>query len=745
MIKKYIYGVSIILLLFSSRLVQSQSINIDVNLNVNHKVGDVTTLEREKFMTIHSDIDDKDWYENDNFTNDVINKFLNGYDVYMGRNTGAVQWIMDRVVRQDPNRLGYADTTHIASEGVKKKNTYANTPAWHAYESRNNKILCTQLHPFYPDGQVTKKGWAFSQTDTEAEPLGTASGEFYAHFIKHFFGEGGTTGQPAPTYIEVTNEPLWDLYNEIDHAFKFHRTVAKEVKKVNPNVKIGGYCTAFPNLEEDNFQRWENRWKKFMDTSGDLMDCWAIHLYDFPAIGGKKKLRRGSNVEATLDMMEQYSMMKFGKVKPFLITEYGASSHDYKGSWSPYLDYLHNTACNALVMQFMERSNNIGTAINYTMLKAKWGSPSADQIWDARLLRRANEPESLTGNWIYSDRVQFYQLWANVKGTRVDSYQNNLDIMTDAYVDGNKAYVVLNNLAWEDKQLTLNLFEDNDIDIQKLMVKHFRLDNANPVFDKNGAKYDTTYYNTASEIPSVFTVGSEGTMILEYTFANNISISETSTEVKYYAEEYYKPIIAGNERTFNINGVNIGTNGEAMLRVGVGRPHDTSLQPVIKINGTAIKIPNNFRGDAQEDRDTFFGVLEIPVPYNLLQANNTVSITFPDLGGHISSVTMQVFEFSKALKRTKTLVTGLSSNKLKSSSHINIYPNPADKYVTFDVSSSKEFTLNLYNSLGQNVFTDKIFKSKKVDISKLEGGVYYYSVSIDNTVSKGSLIITNKN
>lgn len=719
---------------------QAQEIQVDVNLNVNHKLGEVTTFEREKFITIHADVDEKDWYDNENFTNNLIDEFLNGYDVYMGRNTGGIQWMLNRVIREDTEKAGFADIDHIESEGLSKRNNYASKSNYHAYESRNNKILCAQLHPFYPDGQQTVTGWTLSQTDTEAEPFGTASGEFYAHYLKNFFGAGGATGQPAPTYVEVVNEPIWHLSHEIDKAFKFHRTVAKEIRKVNPNALIGGYCTAFPNLEENNFQRWENRWKKFMDTSGDLMDCWAIHLYDFPSIsGGQKKLRRGSNVEATLDMMEQYSVMKFGKVKPFLITEYGASSHDYFGAWSPYRDYLHNTACNALVMQFMERSNNIGTAINYTMLQAFWGTTDENNTWGARLLRRENEPQSLTGDWVYSDRVQFYQLWADVKGTRIDSHPSHLDIMTDAYVDGNKAYVVLNNLAWEDKQLTLNLFEDNDTDIQKLMVKHYRLDDSNPVFDKNGAKYDSTSYT--SNIPTVFTVGAEGTMILEYTFASNIAITETSNEVKYYADEYLQTISANTERTFNINGVQTGVYGEAVLRVGVGRPHNKSLRPVISVNGTPVTLPTDFRGDAQTDRSTFFGVLEIPVPYDLLQSNNEVSITFPDAGGHISSVTMQVFEFSKEIERSEDKVTGLETGSINSLK-VNVFPNPADSYIVVEVPEAKDFNISLFNALGQSVINDKVYSGKRIDVSQLQRGLYFYAVSADNKVSKGSLVIT---
>ena len=45
-------------------------------------------------------------------------------------------------------------------------------------------------------------------------------------------------------------------------------------------------------------------------------------------------------------------------------------------------------------------------------------------------------------------------------------------------------------------------------------------------------------------------------------------------------------------------------------------------------------------------------LLEIPVPWDLVQADNTVSITYSDTGGHISSVALRVFNFTKEVKRT---------------------------------------------------------------------------------------------
>ncbi|MEO0733277.1 MAG: hypothetical protein AAFZ52_10610, partial [Bacteroidota bacterium] len=67
----------------------AQKIAVDVNFDVAHVLGEVTTFEREKFITVHADVTTRDWFETDNALADVADDFLNGYDVYMGRNTGA--------------------------------------------------------------------------------------------------------------------------------------------------------------------------------------------------------------------------------------------------------------------------------------------------------------------------------------------------------------------------------------------------------------------------------------------------------------------------------------------------------------------------------------------------------------------------------------------------------------------------------------------------------------------------------
>ncbi len=711
----------------------NDTVYVDVNIDLKRSLGGVEEFERDKYITIHADVSEREW-DGDNEVADLRDHFLNGYDVYMGRNTGGIQWYMNNLTPEDENRSGYADTISIAQNGTNIKTNYSSNANWHAYENRNAQILCAQLHPFYPDGQETQKGWAFSTADTNDEPFGTASGEYMAHFIKETYGTGGNTGQPRPNLIEVVNEPLWHLVDygdeEPEKIFRFHNAVADQIKKHNDNIDVGGFCTAFPDLEKNNFTQWEERWKLFMDVAGEKMDFWTIHLYDFPSINnGKQLYRKGAQMEGTFDMMEQYSFMKFGKVKPFMISEYGAQMHDYMNQWSPYRDWLHVKSCNAMVMQFMERTNIINKTINFLPVKAEWGY-SEGKTYNHRLMRKANEPDSYTGKWVYSDMVQFYQLWSDVKGIRVDSKASDVDVMVDAYVNGDKLYLIITNLLFEDIEIQTNRLGVAE-DYSQLRVKHLFLNGNEPELTEN----------TYGDHPKSFKLGAEGSMILEYTYPNNIELGEQAQEQKYYAEEYYKAIKANTAEVFHINSVELGTYGEATLRIGIGRNHGKNLKPEVTINGTALSVPSNYRGDDQKDRPTFFGVLEIPVPYDLLDEDNTIEVTFNDDGGHISSLTMRAIIFSREVKRFESApdvgIKKLSLDKIK------IAPNPAQSNIEVSSKGTELLTgIKIYTLSGNIVLNQAIHNNTtNVQVAHLPRGIYLFLVNTNNGEYSHKLVL----
>ncbi|MBR8534040.1 T9SS type A sorting domain-containing protein [Carboxylicivirga sediminis] len=714
--KRYITGLALLIIGWSLYAQTYDKVVVDVNLDMKHTVGDNSEFDRSKFVCIHADITEQEW-DGDNELADLRSDFLKGYDVYMGRNTGGITWWLNNQISEDASRPGFANPTSITNKGDYVKNQFASKTSLHVFEQYNDQVMCAQLHPFWPDGQNTQLGWAFSQTDTETEPFGTATGEYMGRFIRDFFGAGGVTGQKRPNYVEVINEPLWHLVDygneQPEKVFRFHNAVADEIKKYNDIIEVGGYCVAFPDLEKNNFQQWEERWKLFMDIAGEKMDFWSMHFYDFPAFNGKQRYRKGAQMEATLDMIEQYSYLKFGVAKPFLVSEFGAQMHDFDSEWTPYRDWLHMKSVNTMMLQFMARPNLMTKAINFLPVKAEWGyDASKNQAYNHRLMRKANEPASYSGQWVYTDMVKTYQLWSDVKGTRVDSRPNHQDIISDCYVYGNRAYIIVNSLDLEKKfNVELN-FEGIAQVPAEVNVKHLYLSNNQPVLDAE----------THAQIPGLFEIGIEGTLIVECVYPQDIAVSETSDETKYYATELLKPIVANADIEYSFNNIEAVTEGEAILRIGIGRALDKEVYPTVLFNGTKVNVEANYRGDDQLQRESFFGLLEVEVPVDLLQSINTVTLQFPDNGGYVSSVAMQVYEFSRKVNRSGRYV-GLPSI---SASQFRLSPNPASgKFLVQTTHSQVQGVIELYDISGRMLLNQPIMSQQQyITVSHLKRGVY---------------------
>lgn len=689
--------------------------NVDVNFNVKHTVGGVDTFQREKFITIHANQTENEW-EGDNFTPDLRDHFLNGYDVYLGRDTGGITWNLN-FMPEDPTRPGFADPAQIASKGLNSRNNYASKTHLHAYEARKlNHVIAAQLHPFWTGESqraTSNTGWKL------ASP--TATGEYMGRYFNEFHGGNG---QPEPDWVEVINEPAYEALggksnytNSLQEIADFHVEVADAIRAQNPNLKIGGYTAAFPDFETGDFQRWLNRDKLFVDVAGEKMDFWSWHLYDFPVFGGKMDLRSGSNLEATFDMHDHYSMLKLGKTKQYVISEYGAQTHDLRNdAWSAYRDWLFIKAQNSMMMSFMERPDAIAIAIPFTIVKAEWGFNNTHNVpYGARLMRKSNEPSSYTGQWVYTDRVKFYELWQNVKGTRVDTKSDNLDIQVDSYVDGDKAFIILNNLLFTDEEINLSMFELGGKTISSIQKKHLYLSGDAPVFIDESIPVNT----------SSVTLSAESTMILEIAFDESITIDETNEEVKYYATEYLKPISANQPITFQVNDVVKNTYGETILRVGIGRDHGKDLKPIIKVNSSEINVPDNWRGYNQADKGRFFGTLEIPIPFGLLNNDNTITVEFPDSGGHVSSIILQVFNFSSNIREINPSQMPSSNYRIKGTSATCIGENNGAINIVTSFNQNYKATVS-----GPDGYNEIFNFTNTLDTQGLNPGTYNIVITV---------------
>lgn len=615
----------IILFILGLALSTFAQVKVHVNFDLRHTVGGEDTFDRKKWMTVHSSNYEGAWQGE----LDKMDYLLNDLDVYLTRETGTVT-----------GEVSGKSAAQIEANAANFKAQYGSLTDRHPFESKQNLIVANQ-HRIYEEMSAEE------------------AGERSAAFMNNYFGNGGTDGMPAPTYFELLNEPVYPLVDFGDQTltqiFDYHIEMAQKIKELSPSTPVGGYVGAFSIFEEDNFQRWNDRWKTYIDDVGDYMDFYSWHLYDFPGINnGVEQYRKGANNEATFDMMEHYSWL-VDKERPFVISEYGSQLHDwYEEDWSSFRDWLFIKATNSMMMGFMERPDKMAIALPFTVIKAQWGygafQMGEDRVYPWRMMRQETEPESytvngFTGEWVWTEYIKFYELWDDVNGTRVDTRSDDINILVDSYIDGDKAYLIVNNLIPETITFEPDIKGLGTNVISNVSVRNLYFDTASDVvkLDVNEEVFNPE--NTYELLP-------EATMIFEYTLNEAMVIDQTSEETKYYATTYLQPITGGQEIDFTIENVTLGAQGEAVLRIGVGRDLDESLNPTVMVNGKQLLEPVEYRGDNQEERPRFFGVLEVDVPYNVLQAANTIGITFPDNGGHVSSLAMQVFNFSRPVTRT---------------------------------------------------------------------------------------------
>ncbi len=620
-----------------------------VNLNVKQSTGGKDSFDRRNHITLHSTLNENDWVGEE----DKLKYMMEDLDVYFGRDNGSTVWNFNQA-DEDPEREGYADPNHIELRGkdARERIWGVNKQFVHKYDGRGDIMVGGQPYPHWFG--LTNPFDGGPKWKADADGVGDFLGQYLNEFYRSS-GESVTTGHLRPTHFEVLNEPLYQLTDAPENGddpvppidiFNFHNDVADAIRVHNQQVKIGGYVAAFPVFEERDFARWNERMKLFIDTSGRKMDYYSTHFYDLE----DENRYKGSRIEATLDMIDHYTLSTLGELKPHVISEYGGRNRPMERQpWSPLRDWSFLKAASPMLLQFLDRPDSIEKTIPFVPIKALWGT--RDGIpYNWRLLRQESEEAGVEGDdWVFTEIVKFYELWSDVNGTRVDSISTNPDILIDSYVDNNRAYIIVSNLAAEKETVVLNKFGSEPNQLQNVKIKHLFLDGVAP-------KLEVSQF--AQDIRAV-DIEPEATMIIEYTFDSDLSIDLSSEESKYFAEQFFAAIEENVANQFDIKGVVKSEFGDAILRIGVGRDQGNSLSPVVKINNVELGGVLEIAGDLQPQRDRFFGMLEIPVAYELLEEDNKVDITFPDDGGHITSVNLKVANFDGDIRPDSGPVNGI--------------------------------------------------------------------------------------
>ncbi len=684
-------------------------VNVDINLNIKHSVEGVSDFGRERHMTLHSSLTERDWEGHE----DMMDYLINDLDVYFGRDNGSAGW-KNSLVTEDPNKPNWPDLDYLKSYGTGLKQWYE-TDAFGArrqYEGKSkNMIMGITPHPNYPtlDWHAGGPGRVSAGTDNEWQVLDVkASAYWMAHYLDNHFSKGGGIGEPLPGYWECINEPDMEMFGWFkmfvtspELLWEYHNETAKVMKEVlgNNAPKIGGMTWGQhdfhlgdlvlrqdPQFYIDNGNdiikeaatsvTWDNRREKwwqwdglfqgFIDACGENMDFYSIHIYDWPQLDDSRStIRSGGHTEAMLDLMEWYDMHKFGEKKEIIISEFGAVGPGTGQRAYKTRDWWNLMPFNQMQMQFLERPSNLTLTMPFTPVKAQWGDTFEEngdlkERYSVTMMdpvgtytERAGESRYDHENWEWSNIILFYELWKDVKGTRIDTKASDRDIQVDAYVDGNHVYLILNNLEVDPTTINLNYFDDYQNPVQSVNVTHQYFNTAmnQPVNDKS----------SFGAAPGSIVLNESATMILDYEFANPVTIDQESKEVKFYGEpltseqtflggqKCHTSIGGRNKITTQINNVVIPTTGEATLRIGLNTYATDNIE--IVVNGHQLSADGDDQDWRGQERirsgSGWYGVIEQDIPLEFLQTNNTIEVTNHRHNSDYSTFILQVWDMTK--------------------------------------------------------------------------------------------------
>ena len=646
-----------------SQQIYSQEANISIDLGIKKYIGKISELNRERYFGIQSS------YMSENLSNEApyLIKELNTHfakDINGPQPSGELKG------------LSAASISEITAK--KKSQNYSNSTY------RNKNYLLTQ-----------KDASKVFTLDTDIDK---ASSKIIKYIEEAYVS--------PPRYYDLMENPFdennFDTKNPKllkQNISSYYRDVSEKIKKKFPEMLIGGFSSSRPSFEKNNFENWTNTHQLFYDIAGDKMDFFSLGLYDEVNLNSDTiNYCSGSNLEATLDLIETYSFNKWNKITPFLISDYGLKVPSWIGKeYNEQRDTFIIESLNKILMSLLDKPDRIEKAIPHIL-----GSPTDEKNPFSILKKSSN------GNTSYSHLVKFYEFWKDVEGDRTYISSDNPDIQANAFVKNGKWYLIFNNLSNKNQTLNFN-FSPIDIDvISKYTLRRLFM-------NEKGAPELTEAF-TDLHIDQ-WDIEPNETLMLICDVPKDIEYATSIVEYNNYSREYLKDIQSGVPLNFSVNNVKTGI-GKAFIRLSFGRKINLSLKPIIKINGNVVLTPKNWAGDFQKSREDFFGTFNIPVPMSYIKESNDIELKFANTGGKVSSVILNTEIFSddvnnKNFKETTSLVYASHGGNLLNVSEKIECKSPK---IT-DVEGHVIKRLRSYNN------------GDTIDISTLKNGQYFLETS----------------
>ena len=703
-------------------------VHILVDPDVSVSVDGHLYLDRKQFISL-SDAGKK--FEGKVANPAAVDYYTDDLGMNFGRELGGAFGVVgwnQSAVKEDPLRPGYVDMTNLVN---KLNPDNGGTSA--AFMNQFSPNLDIATHDRYGAGAQTNgcvpsfmDAWVGAGDDPKHRNAVNADayGEFVAGILEH-----GYTDWTRPATYEIVNEPHWAVTPDQRFA-DIHLAVKQKVDDAGLNVAVGGPCMSVAYFYKNNYQSFGLG--DFIDNTGCGLDFYSFHNYDYMSFDSGKndfvgRVSTGLPVEGVLDMVQNYALLEHGKTVDIVLSEHGGyissgqeraldqiastyfPSNSFPGTafeWEmkrrSVNECLAVRSAIANTMAFMNHPHVVRKAVPFILLESAGWDP---RYYSTLLVKENFDPNSTV--WHESRYVDFYRYFQDVAGRRVRVLMYEPDIQCHSYADGDKLYILLNNLAEKAEQLALDVPTEG---IENITLRRFsRNSDFTPLFVES-----TT--NTLEGLE----LGSREALAVVVDYTDILKGRVWLDEVPHYADQCRQQF--SGTKTFNVVVPNHAATRSAVLRIGVGRTSGLSHGLNVVFNGTALAVPDEDSAELLDNGNEYGSTKIIQLPVNLLQSNNTVQVSFE--GGGMGGVGAVVIRTS-----TEEPLSGHAFGiNCAGAEHVasdgTVYQ--ADAYFT----TSSEGT-DTYSAFG-NTDEDPLYKNER----------YAYSFSYNIPVSNGGYNVT---
>lgn len=501
----------------------AESTSLTIDLSKQHYIGANSEIQRNKFFNLHTRPGDPGTAEIDLLY--IKNELNAGF--------GRLFWGPMSVA----GSVDYPSTEFAITNGP--DNITNIESAW-SYPYYSKRVVATE-HPrtVMLEGNDPVKGarWA-------------------ADYFEHYFND-----ETRPLFYEPMNEPFVHADDFVDGPWdpvanaavqrqmtRWFDEIGREFDARGLETQVVGFSSAWPSFELNDFGHWESRQKMFMDNAGDNMDAFSFHLYDGVNVTGQDNIRSGSNADAIIDIIETYSHIKWGEVRPHALTEYGGIVQGFPDEYSPEKSSQELRSYNHILFSLLEREDRLLTSVPFITGAAQWYYQANNFNPYSATVFRPDPDKIIAGKvngLLPTEKAKFFLLWSDVKGKRIVVDETDPDLVVQAFNYGDTVYLALNNFEDGEKVVNLDFIASSNV-LESVRIKRL-------VVPENLAAIYTD--ETEDIAPTSLTMAAHETAVLAFKYSDNISQDEVVRTSSYYSDTYLQAIVADSTVQFNFTDV----------------------------------------------------------------------------------------------------------------------------------------------------------------------------------------------